>query len=131
MKDAEEKTEKASIPSVITENLSSCLHVNSPQSCLTLCDPMDCSLPGSSVHGILQTRIVKWGCCTLLQGIVLTQELAHTSCISCTGSWVFYHCTWEARNISIQYKSFYQLLYLQHTYHRRVPVIKEVKSNLE
>ena len=30
------------------------------QSCLTLCDPMDCSLPGSSVHGILQARILKW-----------------------------------------------------------------------
>ena len=30
------------------------------QSCLTLCDPMDCSPPGSSVHGILQARIVKW-----------------------------------------------------------------------
>ena len=29
----------------------------SPQSCLTLCDPVDCSPPGSSVHGILQTRI--------------------------------------------------------------------------
>ena len=30
------------------------------QSCLTLCNPMDCSLPGSSVHGILQTRILEW-----------------------------------------------------------------------
>ena len=30
------------------------------QSCLTLCDPMDCSLPGSSDHGILQTRILEW-----------------------------------------------------------------------
>ena len=30
------------------------------QSCPTLCDPMDCSLPGSSVHGILKTRIVEW-----------------------------------------------------------------------
>ena len=30
------------------------------QSCLTLCDPMDCSLPGSSVHGILQARILEW-----------------------------------------------------------------------
>ena len=29
-------------------------------SCLTLCDPMDCSLPGSSVHGILQARILEW-----------------------------------------------------------------------
>ena len=30
------------------------------QSCLTLCDPMDCSLPGSSVHGILQARVLEW-----------------------------------------------------------------------
>ena len=30
------------------------------QSCLTLCNPMDCSLPGSSVHGILQARILEW-----------------------------------------------------------------------
>ena len=30
------------------------------QSCLTLCDAMDCSLPGSSVLGILQARILEW-----------------------------------------------------------------------
>ena len=30
------------------------------QSCLTLSDPMDCSLPGSSVHGILQARVLEW-----------------------------------------------------------------------
>ena len=30
------------------------------QSCPTLCDPMDCSLPGFSVHGILQARTLKW-----------------------------------------------------------------------
>ena len=30
------------------------------QSCLTLCDPVDCSLPGFSVHGILQARILEW-----------------------------------------------------------------------
>ena len=30
------------------------------QSCLTLCDPMDCSLPGSSVHGIFLARIMEW-----------------------------------------------------------------------
>ena len=30
------------------------------QSCLTLCDPMDCSLPGSSIHGIFQARILEW-----------------------------------------------------------------------
>ena len=39
---------------------SVCMHVQSLQSCLTLCDPMDCSPPGSSVHGILQARILEW-----------------------------------------------------------------------
>ena len=31
------------------------------QSCLTLSDPLDCSLPGSSVHGIFQARVLEWG----------------------------------------------------------------------
>ena len=31
------------------------------QSCLTLSDPKDCSLPGSSVHGIFQARVLEWG----------------------------------------------------------------------
>ena len=30
------------------------------QSCLTLCDPMDCSLPGFSVHGIFLARVLEW-----------------------------------------------------------------------
>ena len=36
------------------------LHAKSPQSCLTLGNPMDCSPPGSSVHGISQARILEW-----------------------------------------------------------------------
>ena len=43
------------------------------QSCQTLCDPMDCSLPGSSLHGILQARVLEWVAIFLLQGIFLTQ----------------------------------------------------------
>ena len=42
--------------------------------CLTLCDPMDCSLPGSSVHGIFQARILEWIAIFLLQVIFLTLE---------------------------------------------------------
>ena len=45
--------------------LLQCMKVKSEsevaQSCLTLSDPMDCSLPGSSVHGIFQARILEWG----------------------------------------------------------------------
>ena len=39
---------------------SSCVSVWVAQSCPTLCDPMGCSQPGSSVHGILQARIMEW-----------------------------------------------------------------------
>ena len=45
------------------------------QSCPTLCDPMDCSPPGSSVHGIFQARVLEWTAISLLQGIFLTQGL--------------------------------------------------------
>ena len=37
-----------------------CNAAKSLQSCLTLCDPVDCSPPGSSVHGILQARVLEW-----------------------------------------------------------------------
>ena len=39
------------------------------QLCPTLCDPMDCSLPGSSVHGIFQARILEWGAIAFSAGI--------------------------------------------------------------
>ena len=38
------------------------------QSCLTLCDPMDCSPPGSSVHGILQARVLEWIAISFFKG---------------------------------------------------------------
>ena len=38
------------------------------QSCLTLSDPMDCSLPGSSIHGIFQARVVEWGATAFSMG---------------------------------------------------------------
>ena len=43
--------------------LTICLHMETvlvAHSCLTLCDSMDCSPPGSSVHGILQARTLEW-----------------------------------------------------------------------
>ena len=44
------------------------------QLCPTLCDPMDCSLPGSSIHGIFQARVLEW-VATLSSGGLLTQGL--------------------------------------------------------
>ena len=50
-----------------------CACAQSLQPCLTLCDPMDCSLQGSSVHGILQARILEWIAISSSRGIFSTQ----------------------------------------------------------
>ena len=50
-----------------------CVHAESLQSCPTLCDPMDCSPPGSSVHGDSPGKNTGGGCDALLQGIFPTQ----------------------------------------------------------
>ena len=64
------------------------------QSCLTLCDPMDCSPPGSSVHGILQASILEWVAMPFSRGSSLPRDQTSVSCI---GRWILYHCTtWEA-----------------------------------
>ena len=44
-----------------TQNRFALAAAKSPQSCPTLSDPVDCSLPGSSVHGIFQARVLEWG----------------------------------------------------------------------
>ena len=64
------------------------------QLCPTLCDPMDCSPPVSSVYGIFQARILEW---VALWVIFLNQGRTHISCVSCIGRRILYHCaTWEA-----------------------------------
>ena len=53
------------------------------QSCPTLCDPMDCSPPGSSVHEILQTRILEWVAISSSKGSSRHRDRIHVSCVSC------------------------------------------------
>ena len=65
------------------------------QSCSTLCDPMDCSLPGSSVHGILQARILEWVVMHFSRGSSQPRDQTFHSCI---GRRILYNCaTWEAK----------------------------------
>ena len=44
------------------------------QSCPTLCDPMDCGPPGSSVHGIFQARVLEWGAIAFSEGPTATSK---------------------------------------------------------
>ena len=52
------------------------------QSCPTLCNSMDCSPPGSSVHGILQARILKWVAIPSSRGSSQPRDQTHLSHIS-------------------------------------------------
>ena len=59
------------------------LRAQSLQSCPTLCDPMDCSPPGSSVHGILQVRILEWVAMPSSRGSSQPRDRTYISYISC------------------------------------------------
>ena len=61
------------------------------QSCLTLCNRMDCSPPGSSVHRILQARILEWVAMPSSRGSSQPRYQTQVSCVSCIGGWVLYH----------------------------------------
>ena len=65
----------------------------SPQSYPTLCDPVDCSLLGSSVHGILQARILEWVAKPSSRRSSRPRDQTHISYISCIGRRVLYACT--------------------------------------
>ena len=56
-----------------------------------LCNCMDYSPPGSSVHGILQARILEWVAMPSSRGSSQSRNLTHTSSVSCIGRWVPYH----------------------------------------
>ena len=51
------------------------------QSCPTLCDPMDCSLPGSSLHGILQARVLEWVAISFSRGSSRPRDRTRVSLI--------------------------------------------------
>ena len=63
--------------------LLQCIKVKSEseiaQSCLTLCDPMDCSLPGSSIHGIFQARVLEWGAIAFTGTLNLISTISYES----------------------------------------------------
>ena len=68
------------------------VHAKLLQSCVTLCDPMDCRLPpGSSVYGILQARILEWVAISSSRGPSQPRDSTCAACVSCIGKWVLYH----------------------------------------
>ena len=67
------------------------------QSCLTVCDPMVCGPPDSSVYGIFQARILEWVAISYSRGSSPPRDQTCISCISCIGRQILYHwASWEA-----------------------------------
>ena len=71
--------------------LSACMHAKSLQSCPAPCDPMECSLPSSPVHAILQARILESVARPSSRGFPQPRDQNHVSYVSCIGRRVLYH----------------------------------------
>ena len=66
-------------------------HAKLLQSCLSLCDPLDCSPTGSTIHGILQARILEWVAISFSRGSSQLRDRTLVSFVSCIGRRVLYH----------------------------------------
>ena len=90
-------------PTVLTEQLQWANTVSRWLACVlscgTLCDPVDCSPPGSSVHGILQARILQRVAISSSRGSSWPKRWTHVSCI---GRQILYRwVTWEAGGLHV------------------------------
>jgi len=77
-----------------------CMHAKLIQSCPTLCNPMDCSPPGSSVHRILQSRTLEWAAMPSSRGSSRPMDWIHLSYLTSptlAGRFFTTGATWEAQ----------------------------------
>ena len=74
------------------------------KSCVTLCDPMDCSPLGSSVHGILQARLLEWVAISFSRE---SSQPSDQSCISCIGRRILYHLSHQGNSPSCEFVTYF------------------------
>ena len=85
------------------------------QLCPALWNPIDCSLPGSSVHGVLQARILEWVAMPSSRGASWSRDQTQVSCVAYIGRWVNSHyCLWKtisslAKTSCLLHSSLYML----------------------
>ena len=83
--------------------LLQCMKVKSEsqvaRSCLSLCDSMDCSLPGFSVHGIFQARVLEWGAIAFSERILEKVNICIMIKASTTIVTLFYNCFCSLYNL--------------------------------
>ena len=73
-----------------------------PKLCPILCNPVDCSRPGSSVHGVSQARKLEWVAISFFRGSSQPRDWTQVSCVSCISRQILDHwATWEALKPSL------------------------------
>ena len=109
------------------------------QSCPILCNPMDCSPPGFSIHGISQARILKWVAMPSSRGSSRPRDRTHVFCI---GRQILYHWpTREAPNITFILKRWWRMFWRERaeggclwelmSLQEEIPCQEKVQNHLE
>ena len=114
-----------------------CVHAKLLHSCLTLCDAMDYSPPGSSVHGILQARILEWVATLSSRGSSQPRDQSHVSFVSLTLTGGFHlvlpgkplYTGVEAKEFSVSKKL--RLLQIEFCYHFQLAVKRKLHAGTE
>ena len=106
-------------------SLITSLHAQSLESCLSICNPVDCSLPDSSVHGIFQAKTLEWVAISFSRG---SSQARVRTFVSYFGKWTFNH--WVTQEVQLQARGWFISFYnWDHTiYIMRFPggsVVKE------
>ena len=101
------------------------------QSCPTLCNPVECGPPVSSVHGIFQARILEWVAISHSRRSSRPRDWTPVSCISCTGRRVLHHgATWETKNRDLPPKySFLHLTSLKCTQPSKIRLLRQTMKS--
>ena len=91
------------------------------QSCPTLCDSMDCSLPGFPIHGIFQARVLEWVAIAFFRGSSWLRDWTQVSCIigRCFTIWATREVTWRITDYCYQQPTTHFYPVLLHRYLER------------
>ena len=82
-----------------------------------VCNPMDCSSPGSAVHGVFPARILEWVAISYSRGSSQPRDQTHVSCISCISRQILNHCTSQEapfRDCAVYWYVYYNFLMVKH-----------------
>ena len=94
--------EKRTSPWKLVKWVHACVHAHLLSHVRLFCNLMDCRPPGSSVHGISQTRVLEWVAISSSRGSFRPRDGIQVFGASCIGRWIFYH--WATREALSGYR---------------------------